>query len=231
MPLRPPHIALAIALIWGGATLCVEAQAQNKIRTETIRPPMAPGPPVAPQAKPEEKPAAVPVNPSARVAPLDPKKPGAIPEIITDLSRLPPNVTRTRERILAAARTGDLQKLLTVMQMNETMPVFSFSEDKDPIAYWKTNYPDSDGVEILSILVTILDSGFVLADKGTPQEMYLWPYFTRMPAKTLTAAQKVELFRIITGADYKDMLDFGAYMFYRLGIGPDGTWHFFVAGD
>jgi hypothetical protein len=38
------------------------------------------------------------------------------------------------------------------------------------------------------------------------------------------------LFRIITGNDYKEMQDFGAYIFYRLGIGPDGTWHFFVAG-
>ena len=31
--------------------------------------------------------------------------------------------------------------------------------------------------------------------------------------------------------DYKDMIDFGAYSFYRLGIAPDGTWHFFVSGD
>jgi len=79
--------------------------------------------------------------------------------------------------------------------------------------------------------VTILQTGFTHVDKGTPQEMYLWPYFTRMPVKNLTPEQKVELFRIITGSDYKDMLDFGAYSFYRLGIGPDGTWHFFVAGD
>jgi hypothetical protein len=27
------------------------------------------------------------------------------------------------------------------------------------------------------------------------------------------------------------MLAFGVYSFYRVGIGPDGTWHFFVAGD
>jgi len=124
-----------------------------------------------------------------------------------------------------------LQKLLTVMQMNETMPIFSFSSESDPVAFWKSNYPDSDGVEVLSILVTILQTGFTHVDKGTPQEMYLWPYFTRMPVKNLTPEQKVELFRIITGSDYKDMLDFGAYSFYRLGIGPDGVWHFFVAGD
>ena len=109
--------------------------------------------------------------------------------------------------------------------------MFSFSDDKDPIAYWKENYPDSEGVEALSILIHVLETGIRACRRGTPQEMYLWPYFARIPLKALTPEQKVELFRIVTGADYKDMLEFGAYAFYRLGIGPDGTWHFFVAGD
>jgi hypothetical protein len=77
----------------------------------------------------------------------------------------------------------------------------------------------------------ILELGFVRVDEGTRQEMYVWPYFVRMSLTALTPQQKVELFRIVTGADYKDMLGFGVYSFYRLGIGPDGSWHFFVAGD
>ena len=154
---------------------------------------------------------------------------GAIPAIITDLSRLPAPVARTRERILAAARSGDLQQLAALVK--EAMPVFSFTEEKDPVAFWKANYPDSDGVEVLSILTVILELGFVHVDQGTQQEMYVWPYFVRMPLAALTPQQKVELFRIVTGADYKDMVAFGAYSFYRVGIGPDGSWHFFVAGD
>jgi hypothetical protein len=59
----------------------------------------------------------------------------------------------------------------------------------------------------------------------------MWPYFARVPIKTLDAEQKVELFRIITGGDYKNMLEAGAYVFYRLGIAPDGVWHFFVSGN
>jgi hypothetical protein len=153
------------------------------------------------------------------------------PEIITDLGRLPVPVARMRDRILEAARAGDMQKLVTVMQSNETMPAFSLNEEKDPIAYWKTNYPDSDGFEAMAILIEILEAGFVHVDVGTPQEMYLWPYFARMPLATLTPQQKVELFKIVTGSDYKDMIDAGAYIFYRLGIGPDGTWHFFLTGD
>lgn len=207
-------MTLRLCLILATVFFCgSQALAQNKVRTETIRPPAAPD---------------TASKPSARVSP---NAQADTPEIITDLSRLPTPVARTRERILAAAQSGDPQKLLTVMQMNETMPIFSFGTERDPVEFWKTNYPDSDGIEVLSMLVTILQTGFVHVDKGTPQEMYLWPYFTRMPMKNLTAEQKVELFRIVTGSDYKDMLDFGAYSFYRLGIGPDGTWHFFVAGN
>jgi hypothetical protein len=164
---------------------------------------------------------------TCHVIPLAPSAP--VPEILTDLSRLPPPVARTRERILAAARSGELQQLADLM--NETTPIFSFTDDKDPVAFWKAVYPDSDGVEALSILITILETGFVQVDAGTPHEMYIWPYFVRMSLPALTPAQKVELFRIVTGADYKDMLAFGVYAFYRLGIGPDGTWQFFVAGD
>jgi len=130
---------------------------------------------------------------------------------------------------LAAARSGELEQLAALM--NEAMPIFSFTDEKDPIAFWKATYPDSDGVEALSILTMILETGFVRVDEGTPHEMYVWPYFVRMSLPALTPQQKVELFRIVTGADYKDMLAFGVYAFYRVGIGPDGTWHFFVAGD
>jgi hypothetical protein len=189
--------------------------AQNKVKTETIRPP-APG---------EQKFR----NEGHVVAPAD--KAGKLPEIVTSTAGLPPAVARTRERILAAARSGELTKLFAVMQEAPAIPVFSFSDDKDPVAFWKANYPDSEGVEALSILVNVLETGFVHVDAGTPQEIYLWPYFARIPLKALTAQQRVELFRIVTGADYKDMVEFGVYSFYRLGIAPDGTWQFYVAGD
>jgi hypothetical protein len=206
---------LALALLASGGTL-----AQTNIRTETIKP----TPPPATAEPPAQRNTAEKSRPNGRFTPSS-----AAPEIITDLSRLPVAVARTRERILAAARSGDLQQLSALM--SEPKPIFSFTDDKDPVAFWKASYPDSDGVEVLSILVTILETGFVRVDEGTQQEMYVWPYFVRMSLKAITAPQKVELFRIITGADYKDMIAFGAYAFYRLGIAPDGTWHFFVAGD
>jgi hypothetical protein len=187
------------------------AFAQSSVRTETIKPPAA-------AAATDQG------RPTGKLTPLTEN-----PEIITDLSRLPPTVAQTRERILAAARSGDLAKVAALIRTDET--VFTFSDDTDPVAFWQTNYPDSEGLEALAILINLLETGFVRIDAGTPQEMYVWPYFVRMQLKTLTPPQKVELFRIVTGSDFKDMLDFGAYAFYRVGIGAKGTWHYFVAGD
>lgn len=189
--------------------------AQNKVRTETIRPP----------APSQQK-----FRNEGHVAAPDAIA-GKLPEIVADPARLPALVARTRERILTAARSGELLKLFAVMKEAPALPIFSFSDEKDPIGFWKANYPDSDGIEALAILINVLEAAFVHVDVGTPQEIYLWPYFARLPLKALTREQRVELFRIVTGADYKDMVEDGVYSFYRLGISPDGAWQFFVAGD
>jgi hypothetical protein len=217
------------------------AVAQVKVRTETIRPQ---GPATIP---PSANKFVLPAEEGSRegnregshegsrdvgpqAAAAEPDR-AAGPEIATDISRLPPAVLRTRERILAAARTGDLQTLLALMHANGNMPVFSHTQRQDPAAYWRETYPDSDGVEILSILITILETEPVRIDAGTPQETYLWPYFARLPIKSLTPAQKVELFRVVTGSDYKEMLERGRYVFYQVGIGPDGSWRYFLASE
>jgi hypothetical protein len=200
-----------------------DARAQIRVRTEIVRPPHAG---IIEQDIPP-----VGGTVSSRWPYAVPARRPASPAIITDVAQLPAPVARMRERILAAARTGRLDALLAVMQANEAMPIFSLNDAKDPMLYWRSNYPDSGGVEILATLIGVLETGFVHVDAGKPQEMYLWPYFTRVPLKDLTPEQKVELFRLITGADYKAMLDGGTYNFYRVGIDRDGAWRFFVAGD
>jgi len=215
-------ISLALALTLLGTAGLV---AQTRVRTESIKPsatpPAAPAP-ASPQAAPTAK-------PDGRAGTA--KRAPVVSEILTDLAALPPPVARMRARIIEAARCGDHDKVLTVRQSNETMPIFSFAKDRDPVAFWRTNYPESGGLEVLATLITILETGFVHVDAGTPQDMYVWPYFAYVPLKQLKPEQKVELFRILTGADYRTMEQAGAYTFYRVGIGPDGVWHFFVSGD
>jgi hypothetical protein len=222
-------LATALFTLAGGGSVL----AQLKVRTETIKPPAAATtPPSANQFVPAQDGSGnARQSPSEGAASPALRQGAAGPEIATEVLHLPPAVSRTRDRILAAARTGDLQALLTLMQANGSMPVFSHTQKQDPTAYWKETYPDSDGLEILSILITLLESEPVRIDAGTPREMYLWPYFARLPLKSLTPAQKVELFRVVTGSDYKDMLERGRYVFYQVGIGPDGTWRYFVASE
>ncbi len=54
-----------------------------------------------------------------------------------------------------------------------------------------------EGREILAILIEVLEAGYVHVDVGTPDEMYVWPYFARYPVNALTPRQIVELFKLV----------------------------------
>lgn len=152
-------------------------------------------------------------------------------EVFYDPGLLPEPVRLMRDRILEAALSGDLEKLRAVAEGGAAPPVVSFSGEGDNIDDIKDASNDGEGREIMAILSEIMEAGYVHVDRGTPQEMYVWPYFAQYPLDKLTSPQMVEMFRVITAFEYKEMKEFGAYNFYRVGIGPDGVWHFFVAGD
>lgn len=154
-----------------------------------------------------------------------------LPPVEYDPSTLPTPVRRLREQLIEAARTGDVEKLRPILDANPVPPVLSFGDPSDPIAFMREQSGDGEGRETLAILQEVLEAGFVHVDIGTDQEMYVWPYFARYPAEGLTGPQMVELFHLITAGDYEDMRAFGAYIFYRVGITPDGSWAYFVAGD
>lgn len=196
------------------------ADAQTKVRTETIQVPAE-----ASEAEDGEPAAADEGEPGPAADLSD------VPTPQYDLSVLPPPVARMRAQIIDAARTGDIEQLRPVVESNEMPPIFSFGGETDSIGYLKSISGDPDGREILAIMIEILEAGFAHLDPGMPQEMYVWPYFHAVPFDLLTPEQEVELYKIITPQDRKGMEDYGGYTFFRLGIGPDGTWHFFVAGD
>ncbi|MEL6968490.1 MAG: cytoplasmic protein [Pseudomonadota bacterium] len=154
------------------------------------------------------------------------------PTIETDLTKLPKAVLDTRNRILKAAKTGEIEKLRALIGTGTGATTLSFGGlEGDPIAFLKENSGDDDGFEILAILVEILEMGYVVFDKGTEEELFVWPYFFAIPFDKLTAPQKVELYHILTAGDVEDSEGFGSYIFYRVGITPKGQWSFFVAGD
>ncbi len=154
------------------------------------------------------------------------------PEIQRDLSALPFPVRRMRELILEAADAADIESLRRLIGVGDSATMLSLGGfDGDPIEFLKTESGDEHGHELLAILREVLNAGFVHMDKGTENEIFVWPYFFAIPLDKLTPQQRVELFTIVTYGDYQDMNEFGAYIFYRVGITPNGRWRFFVAGD
>ena len=157
---------------------------------------------------------------------------GPLPVILRDVSLLPKPVQIMHEALHEAAISGKVEALRPPFEMNEMPPVLNFEEESnDPIEQIRQMSGDEDGTEILAILAEVLESGFVLTAPGTPQEMYVWPYFADYPLSRLDAKQKVELYRLITAGDYAEMEPLDQYIFYRIGIGTDGTWHYFLAGE
>ena len=145
--------------------------------------------------------------------------------------RLPEPVRKTWQSLVDAARSGDVEALRPLIAAQPEPPTFAFGGIEDPIDHLKSLSGDPNGREMLAILLEILEIGYVRVEAGTDNDMFLWPYFADVPLERLTAEQTVELFTILTAGDYQDMLSYGAYIFFRVGISPDGRWHFFVAGD
>jgi len=145
---------------------------------------------------------------------------------------LPAPVKATRLKLIEVARTGDIERLRPLIETGDDGTVLSFGDaPTDPIAFLKQNSGDGEGVETLAIILDLLSSGYARIERNTPDEIYVWPYFTQVDVAKLTKPQLVELLQIVTAGDYQSMVDFGAYNFYRLGITPDGKLQFFVAGD
>ena len=153
-------------------------------------------------------------------------------EILYDTGILPVPVKRMRELIMEAARSGDMEELRRLMGTGNSITQLAFGDiEGDPIEYLRSSAGDEEGHEMLAILLEVMEAGYVRFDVGTSNELYVWPYFYAIALETLTPKQRVELFKLVTAGDYEDMLSFGAYIFFRVGITPEGRWLFFVAGD
>ncbi|GAB5506533.1 MAG: hypothetical protein Rhirs2KO_16960 [Rhizobiaceae bacterium] len=154
-----------------------------------------------------------------------------LPVVHYDLELLPEPVRRMRELIVEACRAGDIEALRPLLGLDESRTqVSSGGGNFDPIDFLKDISGDGEGHEILAILMEVLEAGFVHLDPGEPEEIYLWPYFFALPLDGLSGPQRVELFKLVTAGDYEDMKSFGSYIFYRVGITPEGRWAFFLAG-
>jgi hypothetical protein len=221
-----------------GATPAVPEEPEAPAVTVPAPDPIEPGAEPAIENAPsgEDEPAAgePPSGPPQSADParpeFDPDEP--LPQIEYDLTKLPAPVRDLHDKLVAAAKAGQLEGVRPLLKTGEAATQLSLAgTDNDPIAFLKSLSGDEGGQEILAILLEVLDSGYVHLSAGKPEELYVWPYFFAIPVDKLTDQQRVELFKLVTSGDYEDMKSFGAYIFYRVGISPDGSWRFFLAGE
>lgn len=232
---RLAALALAAALFDpAGARALSEIQREElppPAEGEEVETPPAPPPPGMPVPLPD--PIVIPQDP-APAPPEDEEEEQeqAVPEIFYDVELLPEPVRRMRALIMEACLTGEVEELRPLIGIGDNPTQLSFGTfDGDPVDFLRELSGDDQGQEILAILYEVLAAGYVLLDEGQPDEMYVWPYFFAVPLEQLDSRQRVELFKLVTAGDYEDMKNYGAYIFYRVGISPEGRWLFFVAGD
>ncbi len=155
------------------------------------------------------------------------ERPPSMPEIRRDFSALPSAVQDMRFSILAAAASGDLEEIRVVLERNEIMPVLSASQRiADPLAHFKARSADGEGAQLMAVLIDILTVGFVVVPMQD-NEMYVWPHFAETGVQDLQVPELVELYRLAPPDRVAAMRASGRYDHFRLGIGRDGTWHFF----
>lgn len=157
-------------------------------------------------------------------------KPPAPPRIERDPATLPAPVARMRERILEAARAGDIEAMRIPIEVNELPPMFKREGRGDPLALLRSLSADPEGFDILARLVNVLEQGYAVTDPGTPRAVHVFPWFAVVAPETLTPADRVEAHRIVPPAVMAAWRETKVYAGDRLAIGPDGTWHWFLAG-
>ena len=153
--------------------------------------------------------------------------PGQAPKVLYDFNALPDPVKRMLEQIVAAAESGEIETMRPVLESNELKPMITTAYVEDPIAFWKKASADGSGRDVLAAMLNVIASGFVRAGQGQ-DEMYVWPYFAEIELATLTPSQEVDLYRIVPPSLAVPMKKAGKYSYYRLGISPNGVWHYFI---
>lgn len=214
--------SLAAALVPAWLALGVPAYALSDLQQT---PPAANAP--AATAPAATAPAATDTKPAAGADAAKTKGPV---EISFDITKAPAAVQKTRQEIIDAASAGDVKKVAALLKANQA-DLGPDNSNSDPESALKDMSGDGDGLEVLSIMLDVLSTGYAHVGAGTANDMYVWPYFAEKDVKTLTQAEKVDLMRLVTAGDFADMQEYGSYNFYRVGIAADGKLKQFLSGN
>lgn len=217
--------SLTVALVPAWLALSAPAFALSDLQPAPQTPPAASAPTAtAPAAT---APAATDSKPAAGADAAKTKGPV---EISFDITKAPAAVQKTRQDIIDAASAGDVKKVAALLKASQA-DLGPDNTNSDPESALKDMSGDGDGLEVLSIMLDVLSTGYAHVGAGTANDMYVWPYFSEKDIKTLTPAEKVDLMRLVTAGDFADMQEYGSYNFYRVGISADGKLKQFLSGN
>ena len=147
-------------------------------------------------------------------------------------SDLPPPVAAMRARILEACRTGEVEALRVPIDRNEVRPLFERGgrdPGADPIATLKRLSFDGAGRETLALLRAVLTQQCLRetrTDGRLAVAMFIWPAFAIVPPPDPTFEQRQTMLSCLRFADL-GRVDETPPPFMRVGLGPDGVWHYF----
>jgi hypothetical protein len=149
-----------------------------------------------------------------------------------DLSLLPPDVRKTRDDLMAAAMSGDIDKLGKIIAAQPSPVTVSFGEPPDEIEYLKGESRDGTGVAIMAILANLLDAPYAAMDGGDGEPVYVWPYLAVYEdLRALSDEELVDAYRIMGLDNFRAYQEIGGWLWWRVYIGPGGRLQAFVAGD
>ena len=134
-----------------------------------------------------------------------------------DASALPDAVEKTRRGLLEAAQSGDVEALEPFVTDRLS---YTFGEPAEGGAIEYFTQLEAQGQDPLRTLGKLLQLPSTLA-----QGNYVWPWVYTVQKSDLTDYEKQLL------GEFADDFAGQTYLGYRVGIAPDGTWIFFVAGD
>jgi hypothetical protein len=162
------------------------------------------------------------------------------PAIIREVEALPTQVRRMRALILEAMRSGDIEALRLPIETNEVPPSFARRKPgaarrpamaTELLRLFAERSGDGAGRETMGQIINLLAVGAARVHAGRPQEMYVWPYFSTLQPHLLTPVQQVDVHRVLSAHALAEWREKGRYPGWRLGIGPDGTWHYLHGAD
>lgn len=151
-----------------------------------------------------------------------------------DIAALPARVREMRALLLAAARSGDIEELRPVVERNETMPIFASGPQRprtfaDAIDFLKARSFDGAGRETLALIAAILEQPYVRVTRG-PVVTYAWPSFALAPPAAPTDDERAQMWRCVRFSAFASAPEAAPPAVERIGVGADGTWHYFWSG-